>query len=154
MKTLPFLIASFALACGSDPTSPPATAGVINVEIIGDPAAFEGRTIEVEGKMAGTPRTRSGFPDQRIVNAGVCTNDRQRFLEAPLHIVVRSSDSILSETTMQRVACRYASDPGSEENNMIVLEKDGTISADFGNDPRTFATCSRPSPRICEKPTF
>ena len=153
-RVLELSIAALALGCGGGATSGAPTAGVVDVQIIGDSVAFEGRTIEVEGLQAGSPRTRSGFPDQKVVNVAVCTNDRQRFLEAPLRVVVRSEDSILSETTVHRVACRYASNPGSQEDNIIVLENDGRISAEFGNDPRTFATCFEPSPRVCEKPTF
>ncbi len=129
---------------------------IVHVEVIGPPAAFSGRTIEVEGMIAPVAVPKTGQADISTTQVTVCTRSRQLFLEQPVHVRILEAGRLLTDNRIERVACRLNRGPtGDEEWNTVYLEADGTLRFDFGNDPRAEATCYPPNqPLICRDPTF
>jgi len=114
------------------------------VTLNGNKTAFAGRTFEAEGKPVSTaPVASVDNPDWLTVSVTLCTLNQRNFLDAPITIVVREGDAIVSTNVVQRVACRLGQEPNANlEWDTVFLEDSGVISADFGNDPRTSASCA------------
>jgi hypothetical protein len=125
------------------------TAGdyLVDFQIVGSVAAFEGRAIEVEGKIAPPARRLvSADPELRdmmVTELGLCTHSHDRFLTSPTQVVVLAGDVPISETSVDRVACRLSTEEGGDEEGVqVFLEEDGTIVADW-DDPRTETYCAK-----------
>lgn len=123
-------------ACGTD--------YVVYIQIVGSREAFDGRVIEVDGRVLDEAREWSGDEEQMATTITLCTSSRDRFLREPFEVTVNEGESVLSRTTLDRVACRLTTDEvGEEEFVQVFLDLDGTVVADW-DDPRTETYCYQP----------
>ena len=122
---------------------------VVALDIRGSAAAFAGRVIVVNGQME-DGNMAMGTASATLLSIGLCTTNRDKFLTAPLHIQVYDSGTLLTDSVVNRVACALSANPGYVEADTIILQDDGTLLKDFGQDPGTLASCWPPgSPMIC-----
>jgi hypothetical protein len=118
---------------------------IIRFTVKGSPTAFDGRVVTVQGKRMSEPFRSTTFSSSEVY---LCTNSVDRFINDPVLVRVSASDQLVSETKVNRVGCRFREGPlGPQEHNLVYLEDDGTISADFGSDDRLISGCTQPNAR-------
>ena len=116
---------------------------VVYVTVKGSEVAFTDRSVQVEGKRA--PPVGGAGPGVRGTTVGLCTDDRTRFLTAPVHIEILQGDETISTGTLDRVACQFEGTPGYVEQNFVFLEDDGSLLVTLdGSDSRVYAYCTGP----------
>lgn len=112
----------------------------IAIRIIGDASSFTGRSIQVEGQTAPQPTPE---PDGKAgTQVYLCTENKDAFLNRSVRVVVREGQTVLSDGSVARFACRLDPAHGQFETDVILLEPAGSIAADFENDRRTATVCA------------
>lgn len=127
---------------------------LVMVEIQGSQSAFMDRTITVNGRVM-RPAVQSG--NVWATAWQFCTNSRDHFLNGPVRVRVDDAEGLVSESSVELVACRFSEEEvGYEQWLTLYLEEDGTIAADVGNDPRVSSYCDTPQepPPVCEPDDF
>lgn len=142
------VVAGILLNCGSESVAPRA-AGLAIVDLKGQAEAFENRTIFVEDVQA--PEAGRTMDDEYPVgvSVGVCTRDMRILHGDPIRIRVYEAGTLLAESLLELVACRYAEQPGNVEKASLILERDGSVVTALGEDPRISSTCIK-MPVVCE----
>jgi hypothetical protein len=128
---------------------------LVSFYIQGSPSAFRGRDISVATKRVpdAVPVDSTGELLETYVE--LCSANRNRFLEAPIRVVVRQGSSVVDDVQVERIACRDASTPGHGEEDHIVIDDEGHVLHEFGNGDRVWATCySHPSMYPCPADDF
>jgi hypothetical protein len=147
------LLMSLMAACGDGDSE--RSGSELAVRIVGTPSVFAAVTsVEAAGVAGGAPTAADQGKLQ--VNIRLCTTDRQRFLSAQeLKLRVTRADGQVVETTAERIACRFSSEPGYREQMVMRLEEDGRISANFGEDREIVTYCYPPNrPVPCSMDTL
>jgi hypothetical protein len=113
----------------------------VNVQLFGTKQAFEGVAVRINGHPPhATDVVGNGDIQARFV---LCTNNKKKFLEASLGIVVDRADGRRVETKVELIACRFSSQPHrTKEHVTLWLEPDGRVAADFDTDKRVSASCT------------
>jgi hypothetical protein len=98
--------------------------------------------IEIDGKEVPDAATNKGGGHVGITLA-ICTYDRDAFLsDTTISVRVSKTTGQMITSEIERVACRFAPDPGHYEEIHARLEADGTIDSEFGADPEIVTGCS------------
>ncbi len=127
------LLACSLGGCGSDTRR-----YAITFDVVGPEMAFVGRSIRVQGRPS-VPR--SDPPNNTIAEVGLCTSSREKLLNTQIQVVVSDDAGILSDTLVERVACKFGDTNGNWEIDQVFLADDGSIVSAFGSDPRVNARC-------------
>lgn len=139
---------SLGTACGSTCTKGGSCGGsgsVVQVNVQGSPEAFESRRVLIAGVE--TPAAKPSGPGMVSTFEILCTMDRDRFLNAPITVTVTDmAGAAISETQVERFACRLSESPGYQEIVWIWLQDDGTILADFtAGSSNVYTSCAPPA---------
>ncbi|MBM7118784.1 hypothetical protein [Archangium primigenium] len=128
----------------------------VRLEVTGPPAAFSGRTLEVQGITAPAARVRTGHTSLWTTEVVLCTRNREAFLSQPLRVRVLEGEQVREDRQVRRTACRSSGErAGEREHDILYLGEDGMLVTDFGEDSRTEAVCYPPdAPIPCPKPDF
>jgi hypothetical protein len=147
VQYLVFLAVPCLVTCAANTDG--ASAYKLEVQIVGPREVWQDVTaVEVAGKSAPLPPGRAGqFDDGTTVF--LCTKERDRFLSmTAIPIRVHKKDMTTVESSVERVACRFAKTPGFMEGMQIRLLADGHIEADFetpGSNEWTYCSSDRKS---------
>src|SRR5262245_12397550 len=134
------------LAMGLASCGPTDRGYIIHMEVIGVPGSFTGRSIEISGVAAEAAVPKTGEMGVWTTEVTLWPQSREAFLPRPIRIRVTQGSQVLTDEDVHRVACGLSRTPaGDEEHNIVYLEADGSVSADFGNDARTLASCYPPN---------
>jgi hypothetical protein len=120
---------------------------VVDFSVVGPEANFEGRSISIAGRPVTPVARRAGGMQAWL---GLCTSNRDKFLNTPIEVTVASEGEVLTTTVVERVACKFGDADTMSEENEVFLDADAKVIADFGDDPRVRATCSH-IPLDCQR---
>jgi len=120
---------------------------LIGFGVVGPKSHFEGRSISIQGRQVVPKPTDEGNVSASL---GLCTASWDKFLNAPIEVVVKEGDRTLAQVQVQRVACKFGDRDARWEENSVFLDEDGRVIADFGDDPRVEASCTQ-IPSDCER---
>jgi hypothetical protein len=122
---------------------------VVDVTVFGPPRVWaKVARVEVGLKDADLPETSAAAAEDvpLTAHAFVCSADRQHFLEAALTVRVHLVDGSVVTSEVERYACRYSAAPGPVELVTVEVREDGSISAEFGDDPQgPWTSCAAPN---------
>jgi hypothetical protein len=123
------LASAVGAGCGGD--SKPYAVDVI---VSGSANAFSTFSVQIGPKQVQTSATGG--------QVELCTRSQQKFLEAPVPLVVRQGGTTVSSDSLERFACKLSDTPGHIELDYLFLQDDGSLLHDLtAGDPRVWATC-------------